>query len=167
VAKCYQTIFEHFQLFAPGTPRLLVGFTATPRRGDHRGLGDVFEEIAYSRSLEEMIREHFLCPVAGWRVTSDVNLDAMQVRGGDFVESQLARAVDVAGRNALLLRAYQDLARRRRCIMFCVNVAHAQDVAARFREAGIRAAAVWGAMHGAAQIGYVLVGRRWPTPGRW
>jgi len=50
--------------------------------------------------------------------------------GGDFVESRLARAVDVAERNALLVRAYQDLARQRRCIVFCVNVAHAQDVAA-------------------------------------
>ena len=146
VAKSYRAIFEHFQLFALQTPRMLVGFTATPRRGDQQGLGEVFEEIAYTRSLEEMIRGRFLCPVAGWRVTSDVNLDAVQVRGGDFVESQLARVVDVAERNALLLRAYQDLARRRRCIVFCVNVAHAQDVAARFRAAGIRAAAVWGAM---------------------
>jgi superfamily II DNA or RNA helicase len=146
VAKSYRTIFEHFQLLAPDTPRMLVGFTATPRRGDQQGLGQIFEEIAYSRSLEEMIRARFLCPVAGWRVNSNVNLDGVQVKAGDFVESQLARVVHVAERNALLLRAYQDLARQRRCIVFCVNVAHAQDVAALFRQAGIRAAAVWGTM---------------------
>ena len=146
VAKSYRAIFEHFQLLASNTPRMLVGFTATPRRGDQQGLGEIFEEIAYSRSLEEMIRGRFLCPVAGWRVNSNVNLDSVQVKAGDFVESQLARVVHVAERNALLLRAYQDLARQRRCIVFCVNVAHAQDVAALFRDAGIRAAAVWGAM---------------------
>jgi ATP-dependent helicase IRC3 len=146
VAKSYRAIFEHFQVLAPDTPRMLVGFTATPRRGDQQGLGEVFEEIAYNRSLEEMIRGRFLCPVAGWRVNSNVNLDGVQVKTGDFVESQLARVVHVAERNALLLRAYQDLARQRRCIVFCVNVAHAQDVAALFRAAGIRAAAVWGAM---------------------
>jgi superfamily II DNA or RNA helicase len=151
VAKTYRAIFEHFKLFAADTPRMLVGFTATPRRGDQQGLGEIFEEIAYSRSLEEMIRGHFLCPVAGWRVASNVDLDGVQVKGGDFVESQLARVVDVAERNALLLRAYQDLAPHRRCIVFCVNVAHAQDVAARFLEAGIRAAAVWGAMPKAAR----------------
>jgi superfamily II DNA or RNA helicase len=100
---------------------MLVGFTATPRRGDQQGLGDIFEEIAYSRSLEEMIRGHFLCPVAGWRVASNVSLDTVQVRGGDFVESQLARVVDVAERNALLVRDYEDLARHRRCIVFCVR----------------------------------------------
>ncbi|MFN8627576.1 MAG: DEAD/DEAH box helicase [Candidatus Binatia bacterium] len=146
VAKSYRTIFDHFQLFAPGTPRMLVGFTATSRRGDRQGLGEVFEELAYTRSLEEMIRARFLCPVSGWRVTSGVSLDSVQVRAGDFVESQLAEVVDVAERNALLLRAYQDLAAHRRCIVFCVNVAHARDVAAVFQDAGIRAAAVWGAM---------------------
>jgi superfamily II DNA or RNA helicase len=146
VAKSYRAIFDHFKVFAPDTPRMLVGFTATPRRGDRQGLGEVFEEIAYSRRLEEMIRAQFLCPVSGWRVTSDVDLDRVQVRGGDFVESQLAAAVDVAERNALLLRAYQDLAPHRRCIVFCVNVAHAKDVATVFRSAGVRAAVVWGAM---------------------
>jgi len=146
VAQSYRTIFEHFKLFAPDTPRMLVGFTATPRRGDQQGLGEVFEEIAYARSLEEMIRARFLCPVSGWRVRSGVDLDAVQVRAGDFVEAQLARVVDVVERNELLLRAYQDLAAHRRCIVFCVNVAHAQEVAAVFRNAGIRAAAVWGAM---------------------
>lgn len=146
VARSYRAIFEHFKLFAADTARMLVGFTATPRRGDQQGLGEIFEEIAYSRSLEEMIRGRFLCPISGWRVASNVDLDAVQVKAGDFVESQLARVVDVAERNALLLRAYQDLARHRRCIVFCVNVAHAQEVAALFREAGIRAAAVWGAM---------------------
>lgn len=40
-----------------------------------------------------MIRGRFLCLVAGWRVSSDVNLDAAPVRGGDLVESRVARVV--------------------------------------------------------------------------
>jgi superfamily II DNA or RNA helicase len=146
VAPSYRTILGHFGLFAPDTPRMLVGFTATPRRGDHQGMGQVFEEIGYARSLEEMIRARFLCPLSGWRVASGVDLDRVRVRAGDFVESQLAEAVDVAERNALLLRAYRDLAPGRRCLVFCVNVAHAKEVAALFARGGVRAAAVWGAM---------------------
>src|SRR5215813_11338540 len=38
VADSYRVIFDHFDLFSPGTSRLLVGFTATPRRGDKQGL---------------------------------------------------------------------------------------------------------------------------------
>jgi superfamily II DNA or RNA helicase len=70
-------VFEHFGLFAEGTKRLLVGFTATPRRGDKQALSEVFEEIAYARSLPAMVREGYLCPVragltrgqASWMIT--------------------------------------------------------------------------------------------------
>ncbi|HEY3352025.1 MAG TPA: DEAD/DEAH box helicase [Polyangia bacterium] len=146
VAPSYRAIFDHFGLLEPGTPRMLVGFTATPRRGDRQPLGAVFEEIAYSKSLEEMIAAGFLCPITGYRVTSEVSLDAVRVRAGDFVESDLARAVNVTARNDLLLAAYRKLAPGRRCVAFCADVAHARSVAATFRDASIRAAAVYGAM---------------------
>ena len=55
VAPSYRRIFDHFGLFAPGGPRYLVGFTATPRRGDKQGLGEIFEEVCYARDLREMM----------------------------------------------------------------------------------------------------------------
>src|SRR5579872_2505136 len=55
VAPTYRRIFDHFGLFEPDTRRYLVGFTATPRRGDKQGLGEVFEEICYTRDLREKI----------------------------------------------------------------------------------------------------------------
>jgi superfamily II DNA or RNA helicase len=62
------------------------------------------------------------------------------------VESDLARAVAVPERNALVVKAYQELTAGRRAIVFCVDVAHAQALAGAFRERGVRAGAVWGAM---------------------
>lgn len=146
VAPSYRRILDHFGMFEPNTPRMLVGFTATPGRGDGKGLASVFQEIAFKRRLEDMIREGYLCKISGWRVSSSVDLDGVRVRAGDFVESQLAQAVDVEDRNALLIRAYNELCPGRRCIVFCVNVAHAQEVARGFCAQGLRAAAVWGAM---------------------
>ncbi len=146
VAPTYQRIFEHFGLLAPGTSRYLVGFTATPRRGDKQGLGAVFQEICYARDLREMIADRYLCPITGWRVNSGTSLDNVKIRHGDFVESQLAEAVNTVDRNNLLGAAYMKLAKGRRAIVFCVNVAHAIDVCEAFTTAGIRAAAVWGDM---------------------
>ncbi len=146
VAPSYKRIFDHLGLLDPDTPKMLVGFTATPRRGDRRGLGEVFQEIAFSKGMEEMIRDGYLCSIGGWRVRSDVDLDGVRTRAGDFVESSLAAAVDNAPRNDLLIAAYRKYAPNSRCIAFCVNVAHAQNVAAAFRQAGLRARAVWGAM---------------------
>lgn len=146
VAPTYRRILDHFGLFEPGTSRLLIGFTATPRRGDHQGLGEVFEEVCYARDLREMIGGGYLAPISGWRVDTGVSLDGVKVRHGEFVESQLAVVVNTTPRNHLVVRAYRELARGRRAIAFCVNVAHAQDVQLAFAESGIRAAAVWGAL---------------------
>ena len=145
VAPTYRRILDHFGLFSGGD-RLLVGFTATPRRGDGQDLGDVFEEIVYSRSIEEMVREEWLCPITGWRVSTNVDLDRVPMRRGDFVESQLARTVNVGERNVAVVRAYHDFAKGRRAIVFCADVAHAQAMAEAFTEGGVSSRAVWGAM---------------------
>ncbi len=144
VAPSYRRIFDHFGLFGPGATRYLVGFTATPRRGDKQGLGEVFEEVCYARDMREMIAGRYLSPITGWRVDSDLSLDDVKIRHGDFVESQLARVVNTPLRNKLLVKAYRDFAYGRRTIVFCVDVAHAKDVHLTFTEAGIRTAAVWG-----------------------
>src|SRR5438876_4532529 len=144
VAPSYRRIFDHFGLFKPGVPRYLIGFTATPRRGDKHGLGEVFEEVCYARDMREMIACRYLCPITGWRIDTDLSLDNVKVRHGDFVESQLARVVNTPLRNTLLVKAYRDFAEGRLAIIFCVDVAHAQDVNRAFEVAGIRAAPDWG-----------------------
>jgi len=92
VAPTYRRVFDHCGLFAPESRRLLVGFTATPRRGDNKGVGDVFREIAFRKTLPEMFADGFRCPVRGWQVASGVDLDGVRTRHGDFVESDLVRA---------------------------------------------------------------------------
>jgi superfamily II DNA or RNA helicase len=146
VAATYQRILEHFGPFDAANHRLLVGFTATPRRGDGQALGRVFEEITFSRGIEEMIREGWLCDVSGLRVRTDVNLDTVQVRHGDFVESQLAKAVNVKTRNDTVVEAYCRYASDRRAIVFCVDVAHTRAMAETFQRAGLKSQAVWGEM---------------------
>lgn len=144
VAKSYRRILEHFGLFETQPERLLVGFTATPRRGDHQGLGDVFEEVCFARDMRQMIDDGHLAPVVGWRTDTGLSLDQVQRRRGEFVESQLARAVNTTERNALIVRAWQEFAAGRRTIVFCVDVAHARDMQRAFSTSGVRAGAVWG-----------------------
>lgn len=145
VATTYRRVLDHFRLFDPGD-RFLVGFTATPRRGDGEALGKVFEEIVYARGIEEMIREGWLSPIVGWRVRSAVDLDVVRVRHGDFVEGDLAEAVNIEERNRAVVESYKRYAEGRRAIVFCVDVAHTKQMAEAFINAGIGASPVWGAM---------------------
>ena len=124
----------------------LVGFTATTSRGDGRGLDDVFERIVYARTLPEMIADEYLVPLRGYRISTGADLSRLSGRGADFVVEELAEAVDIEERNALVARSIQELARDRRTIAFCVTVAHAQHLKRSLQALGVRAATVWGDM---------------------
>ena len=107
----------------------LLGFTATTARGDGKGLDKVFERIVYSRALPEMIEDGYLAPLRGFRVSTTADLRGCRRAGLDFDEEELAEAVDIEERNALVARSIQELARDRRTIAFCVTVNHARNLA--------------------------------------
>ena len=56
-AGTYRKILEHFK------PRLTLGFTATPNRGDKVRLDDIFQRIIFSRDLRWGIKHGYLCDI--------------------------------------------------------------------------------------------------------
>ena len=61
--------------------------------------------------------------------------------------SQLSRAINVPGRNKLIVESYQRYGSdRKKTIAFCADVQHAKDLAAMFNAAGIPSAAIHGKM---------------------
>lgn len=146
VAESYRRVLDHFGLFAPDTKKLLVGVTATPRRGDKRGLKEVFQEIVFRKTVREMIEGKVLCDVAGWRVETDCSLDGVATRQGDFVPGQLSDRVNVSARNRLVVASYREKLAGRRAIVFCADVQHAIDLASEFEAAGVACRPVWGDM---------------------
>ena len=124
----------------------LLGFTATTERGDGKGLDKVFERIVYSRSLPEMIGDGFLAPLRGFRINAAADLRALTSTGSDFRDDELAEAVDIEERNALVARSIQELARDRRTIAFCVTVNHARNLSRSLNVLGVPAGIVHGMM---------------------
>jgi len=143
-AEDNQRVLAGLGAFDPGWPGTLLGFTATTARGDGVGLDAVFEEVVYARSLPDMIGDGYLVPLRGYRVATAADLRAVAPGGRDYALEELAEAVDVRERNALVARSIQELARDRRTIAFCVDVAHAKHLAAALRGVGVRAATVHG-----------------------
>ncbi|MGE3704796.1 MAG: DEAD/DEAH box helicase [Vicinamibacterales bacterium] len=126
-------------------PDLLVGLTATPKRGDGVGLDGVYEEIAAHVPMLELIALERLAPLKGLRVESAVDLDGVHTRGGEFVERELADAVNNAARNRLIVESWRKhAAGRRRTVAFCVDVAHAEALRDAFRGAGVTSEAILG-----------------------
>lgn len=137
-------VLRELGVFGQRWEGLLVGFTATTQRGDRVGLDTVFEEIVYQRTLPTMIREGYLVPLRGFRIATEEDLRALDGSGSDFNLEELEEAVDIRGRNTLVARAIQELARDRRTLAFCVTVKHARNLAVALNEIGVNAAVIHG-----------------------
>jgi|SRR5579862_6464426 len=148
VAESYEKIVRELGFFNGDESKLLVGVTATPQRGDGIGLKAIFQEIVFERSINTMIRSGYLAPLIGKQIFTKMRLDGIGVRHGDFIISQLARAVNTEGRNQLIVENYRVYARdRKKTLAFCADVKHAKDLAKTFNEHGISAFAVYGDMN--------------------
>lgn len=122
-----------------------LGVTATDHRMDNKRLhGDhaVFEDVVYRITLKEAISDGWLCRLRGYRVATDIDLSKVKTTAGDYNLAQLANAVNTDARNTAALRHWHEVAANRRTIVFCVDVAHAKEVARLFREAGVSAESV-------------------------
>lgn len=130
-APSYRRIVDYFDA------RLLVGVTATPQRSDNVRLTDVFDEIVYYKTIQDLIEQGYLCALTGYRVTTDTDISGVASNDGDYVASQLEEAIDNPYRNALIVSSYQRLAPHSKAIVFCAGVKHANNVAASFVAASI------------------------------
>lgn len=142
-ADSYLEVMKHFGAWR-GLPT--AGLTATMTRQDG-GLSDVWPEVVYSRDILEMITDKYLVDVRGKTVRiADLDLDDVATRGGDFQDGALGAALDHSQAAQAVAEAYLEHAADRQGILFAPTVATAQSFADALTAAGIKAAAVWGAM---------------------
>src|SRR6478609_1432338 len=141
-------VLRQLGAFDPAWQGTLLGFTATTARGDGKGLDAVFERIVYSRTLPDLIDAGYLSKLRGYRISTAADLTRLSAGpgGGDFRDEELACAVDIEERNALVARSIQELARDRRTIAFCVTVNHATNLCRSLNVVGVPAGIVHGAM---------------------
>ena len=126
-------------------PSLLVGLTATPKRGDGKGLDTLFQEIAYSVPMKRLVERGLLARPIGIAIGTDVNLDDVHSATGDFKKNELEVVVNTTARNRLVVDAYEKYAAdRKRAVAFCVDRAHVRALTEAFTARGHKAAYVLG-----------------------
>ena len=99
-AKSYKKIIEYFK------PRLLLGFTATPNRGDNVRLDDVFEKIIYQKDLKWAIQNKYLTDINCIRVNIGYDLSNVAKRMGDFAPGELEKVMNTKVLNKAIKEAY-------------------------------------------------------------
>lgn len=149
LAPSYQQIIETL------APDRMLGLTATPFRTDDtegKSLREVFPHLAFNIPRGPMIDDGWLSTPLHWSVRTGETLDLVASRTGDYVEAELARAVDVDPRNQLVWNAADEAAEElialgagvARAVCFAVSVEHAIRLAEGFKSRGWDAAAITG-----------------------
>ena len=129
----------------------VIGFTGTPFRADSGRLDDgdgkLFDGVAYEISMAYMIEEGYWTRPVVPRVETHMNVDGVKTRGGDYIESQLAAAVDVDETTQSCVSEMVKLAAdRKRWLVFTASVQHCEHFRDALRAAGISAEMVIGDM---------------------
>jgi superfamily II DNA or RNA helicase len=160
IASTYMNIFQEAGVLLPDTKKLLVGFTATPKRknlsrSDKKkvvtlddeallSLKSVYKKIVYSYPIRTAIKAGWLVPLKGFKVKTNTSLDGVKVVAGEYQQDQLSDAVNTPTRNQQVVKAWLDHAENRQSVGFTVDIQHAKDLAEMFKKNNINAEAVWG-----------------------
>jgi len=132
VADTYKKIIEAY----PNAT--LLGLTATPCRGDGRGLGNVFQEMIEAPQIPELIGLGFL---VGTKVYAPCIPDLRGVRttAGDYNVGQLAERMDRAPLIGDIISHWLRLGESRKTVAFATSVEHSVHIRDEFIRAGVRA----------------------------
>lgn len=150
VARSYREVLGHFGLNEPSPEApVLVGVSATFARFDGLKLGAAIDHIVYHKDYVDMIGEKWLANAVFTTVKSEANLSNVKKdKFGDFALSSLSEAVNTSNTNNITVRAWMANAQgRKSTLVFCVDVEHAKQLTATFREHGVDARYITATTH--------------------
>jgi superfamily II DNA or RNA helicase len=116
----------------------LIGLTATPCRSDGRGLGEIFDVIVECPQVPRLIELGFLVPTKTY-APPPPDLRGVKIQAGDYVVNQLGERMNNDGLVGDIVTQWFRHANGMKTIVFAVNVAQSQHIAAEFVRAGIAA----------------------------
>jgi DNA repair protein RadD len=117
---------------------VLIGNTATPCRGDGRGLGGIFSAMIECPQVEQLVEQGHLVRSRVYAPT-DPDLRGVRTVAGDYVESQLADRMDRDKLVGDIVTHWHKFGERRRTVVFACSVGHSIHICDEFVKAGVRA----------------------------
>ncbi len=131
-ARTYQ------QIIAAYPDAVILGLTATPCRGDGRGLGKAFDTMVEAPSVAELTGLGYLVPARIY-APSAPDLKGVRTVAGDYNERELAERVDIPQLVGDVVTHWLRHAERRRTVVFACGVAHSLHLRDEFNRAGVAA----------------------------
>lgn len=138
-APTYHRLLNYF------APQFMLGLTATPDRTDRSDIMSLCDDnLVYEYPLFDGVRGNFLVPFHYYGIFDDtVEYAEIPWRNGKFDPNLLANKLATLGRARHALRVWRQY-KQLRTLAFCVSRQHADFMADRFQQQGVKAASVHG-----------------------
>ena len=137
-AETYRKVMSYFR------PSFTLGLTATPERADGEDLLSVFQNVAHKLDLRSAVEQGTLVPVRCIRIKTNIDMRDVRISGFKYNAQDLESAIRVPERNQLIADTWKEYVQDKPTVVFCASVSHAEEIAGRFRGAGIEARCVSG-----------------------
>lgn len=124
-----------------------IGFTATPVYSQKKKVENILGTEIHNLSIREAVeKEGLLSPFSSILAYTEVDLSTFPLGtvDGDYDESTLAKALNIAGRNRSAVDLYKQNFLEESAVCYCVGVDHAGEMVRLFNEVGIPAEMVSG-----------------------
>jgi len=132
----------HEKVLKMNPDAFVLGLSATPFS---KGLGKHFDTHIEPVPVRQLINDGYLCD---FEIYGPATIDLSNVKtvAGEYKNDDLAEAADKPHLVADVVQTWLKLAKDRKTIVFCVNVAHGKHLAKEFRKNGIKADQINGYM---------------------
>ena len=145
-ATSYLKVIDYAKALNPDLK--LLGMTATPNRGDKKGLRPIFSNVCDQISVKELITSGYLVRPKTFVMDVGAQEDLKQVKklAGDYSMEEVARIMNTYPINRAVVAHWKEKAGDRRTVVFCSTLDHARHVRDGFCEAGVSAVLIHGEM---------------------
>ena len=145
-ANSYQSIIERAKELNPKL--LLFGVTATPQRGDRKGLVSAFNNVADVINIRELVAGGFLVRPRTFVIDCGLKEQLSKVRktASDFDMTEVEAIMDKEVVTSKVIDEWKRISGDRRTVMFCSTIAHAQHVLDALDKTGVKCGMIDGEM---------------------
>ncbi len=149
IDECHHAIASTWLNIINAFPKARVlGVTATPIRGDGRGLGTeyggVFDKLVVGPSVKDLIDEGFLVRSRVYASKQELDLRGVKKYQGDFNQAQAVAVVDRPTITGDAVAHYRKICGGQPAIAFAIRLDHAHHVCESFKAAGYQSAVIEG-----------------------
>lgn len=149
VSPTYLRFFEKIGANTPGGARL-AGYSATWTRSDSVGLGDVWQDVVYSKTIAWAIDNGYLVRPRAIQLGEGVDLTDVRTMGkdGDYRESDLGKAVMLEELRDTMVAGVLKHGGNRLGVLFAPTIESAEYFGDGLRAAGIPTEGIYGELAG-------------------